>query len=347
MPKDVKPRILVVDDEEIMRNLLRDMLTDRGYEVLAVHRAEDAISAFKSRDFDLTITDIRMPGMDGIELIRQVKSIDKDSVIIVITGYGALESAQEALRLGAYDYITKPFAIDEIEFVIRRGVAARRLILENRRLGEYLKEENVRLDEKVKERTRQLQDTYLHTVTSLVSAIDAKDTYTRNHSESVSRWGVLVAKEMGLSADDVELVRLAGQLHDVGKIGIEDKILTKPDKLTPDEWEIMKRHSTIAADILAPLDFLKDVTRIVKENHERYDGKGYPDGLKGEEISLGARIMAVSDAYDTMTSKRPYREIMPMDKVTEELRRNSGVQFDPKVIEVFLKLLKEGKIVRD
>lgn len=506
MPKSKNPRILVIDDEEVIRNLLSDVLTEKEFDVDTAETGEKGLEAAEKTSYDVILLDLRMPGADGITVMKKIREQDSDVVIIVITGYGSMETAQQAMRLGAYDYVTKPFKVDEVESIIRKGVDTARLTRTNRQLMALLETQNIELDRKVRERTKQLQllynigkeisskleleevlnnivarisetleveicslllideqtkeltirssrgiregvaekasikmgedisgwvaqnensvlsgqiesdprfaqpkqetyykgpllsvpitekgrvtgvinvnnkrsgeeftqedlnllmeiateagiaienarlyrslqDLYLRTVTSLVSAIDAKDHYTRKHSESVSKYASLIAKEMNLPPQEIETVRLAGQLHDIGKIGIQEDILTKPGKLTEKEWEEMKKHSEKAAEILGPLSFLSEVTKIVRQNHERYDGKGYPDGLKGEQITLGGRIVAVADAYDTMISRRPYRK-RPFTKaeVTRELEKNKGVQFDPKVVDAFLKLLREGKI---
>jgi len=192
---------------------------------------------------------------------------------------------------------------------------------------------------------RSLQDVYLSTVSSLVSAIDAKDSYTRSHSEQVADVAEKISKKMELDDYLVERIKLAAQLHDVGKIGIRDSILTKPDKLNNNEWKEMQSHSLKAVEILGPLGFLDDVVQFVKHNHERYDGKGYPDGLKGEEIELGARIIAAADAYDTMISKRPYKDkVFSKDELIAEFTRCKGTQFDPKVVDVLLDLLKNDEL---
>lgn len=190
----------------------------------------------------------------------------------------------------------------------------------------------------------ELKELYIKTITSLVSAIDAKDHYTKNHSENVSRVAVMIAEAMNLPEKEIENIRLGGQLHDIGKIGVRDEILTKPGKLTPDEWEQMKQHSIKAEEILAPLGFLKAVAPLVRHNHERYDGTGYPDGLKGEGIELGARIIGVADAYDTMASERSYRKPLPMADIVKEFKRSRGTQFDPNVIDTFLSILPNLKV---
>ncbi|MDD5236894.1 MAG: HD domain-containing protein, partial [Candidatus Omnitrophica bacterium] len=253
---------------------------------------------------------------------------------------------KEAIRWGAFDYITKPFELESLLFTARRAVAFHRLNQENKRLMEQITQENILLEKKVQERTkdlrnlyRRLQTTFVSTVKALAKALDARDHYTHSHSENVAKYAVLIAKEMQLSTKEIDEIKNACELHDLGKIGIHDYILSKPGELTPEEWEEVKLHSLKSAEILQPLDFLDEVIILIREHHERYDGAGYPDGLKGDAIKLGARIMSVADTYDAMTSKRPYREkAFSKEEAVEEIKRKSGSQFDPKVVEAFLRI---------
>lgn len=346
--------ILIIDDEEVICDFLRDLLKDREYSVTTEQSGEKGLEVAEKEGFDVVIVDLRMPGMDGIEVLEGLKKHDPDSIVIVITAYGSLESAQQALRLGAYDYITKPFNVEQISFAVKRAVTSRRLIIANRRLMKDLEKQTLLLERKVEERTKELtsthkelQEVYMRTITALASAVDAKDHYTRSHSEHVTKYAVAIAKEMRLAPSEIELIREACQLHDLGKIGIHDYILTKPGKLTPEEWDEIRLHSLRGAEILKPLTFLNGVIELIRQHHERYDGKGYPYGYKGKKIELGARIIAAADAYDAMISERPYRKAYSKEGAIKELKRNSGTQFDPKVIKAFLKVLKkeEGGMV--
>ncbi len=494
----VEGEILVVDDELVMCELLSDLLKDKGFNVEYVLSGQEGIDKVKERNFDVVITDLKMPDMSGIKVLEELKKYDQDMIIIVITGFPSFETVQSALRIGAYDYVSKPFNIDEISFTIIRAVAFRNLTRTNKRLMKELEEQNSKLEEKVKERTKELsllyqigqdissslkldevlsiivdrisavldldmcsillvdkksdellirvargldkdiivqtrvkigepisgwvaqhkeavwvediekdsrftrrnnekyythsfisaplivkgeiigvinvnnkrskqpfieedfrfvkgiaveaaiavenarlytslEETYMGAVMALTSAIDAKDHYTCSHSEHVTEYAVAIAKEMGLSEEEAEEIRHACQLHDVGKIGVHDYILTKPGKLTIEEWEEMKQHSLKGAEILKPLIFLDGVIKLVAEHHERYDGKGYPFGIKAEEITLGARIMAVADSFDAMVTDRPYRKAFSKEEALAEVKKNSGSQFDPKVVEAFLR----------
>lgn len=343
-----KGAVLVIDDEETMCNLLKDSLSQEGYEVTATQKAKDGLRLAQNNSFDLIITDLKMPEIDGIEMIRKIKEFGVDNTIVVITAYPSFETVREALHLGAYDYVTKPFNLEEIYFAVKRAVGFHQLKLANKKLMKELEKENIILENKVEERTRHLkklyhdmQSAYMATVKALAQAIDAKDHYTHSHSEHVTKYAVAVAKEMEFSPRELDVLREACQLHDLGKIGIHDYILSKSDKLTEKEWDEIRLHSLRGAEILEPLTFLDGVITLVRQHHERYDGTGYPNGLKGEEIELGARIIAVADAFDAMISERPYRKAYSKEYAVSKLKENSDTQFDAKVVKVFLKVLKK------
>jgi len=340
--------ILVIDDEKTMCNLLKDSLSEQGYNVTTTQKARNGLQHVRNSLFDLIITDLKMPKIDGIEIMRRIKKLDTDNMVIVITGYPSFETVQEALRLGAYDYITKPFNLEEIFFTVKRAVEFRRLQLANKKLMKELEEENIILEKKVEERTgvlkklyHNMQSAYMATVKALAQAIDAKDHYTHSHSQNVTKYAVAIAKEMGFSQREVNTLEEACQLHDLGKIGIHDYILNKSEKLTQEEWEKIRSHSLRGAEILEPLTFLDKVIILIRQHHERYDGTGYPNGLIREEIKLGARIIAVADAFDAMISERPYRKAYSKEYTISKLKETSGTQFDPRVVKAFLEVLKK------
>ncbi|MDD5044451.1 MAG: response regulator [Candidatus Omnitrophica bacterium] len=342
----VEGNILVIDDEEVICNLIKDALTEKGYSVVFATNAKKGLELAKLNSFDAVFIDLRMPEIDGLAVLMQIKQLNADNVAVMVTGYPSFETVKEAIRWGAFDYITKPFELESLLFTARRAVAFHRLNQENKRLMEQITQENILLEKKVQERTkdlrnlyRRLQTTFVSTVKALAKALDARDHYTHSHSENVAKYAVLIAKEMQLSTKEIDEIKNACELHDLGKIGIHDYILSKPGELTPEEWEEVKLHSLKSAEILQPLDFLDEVIILIREHHERYDGAGYPDGLKGDAIKLGARIMSVADTYDAMTSKRPYREkAFSKEEAVEEIKRKSGSQFDPKVVEAFLRI---------
>jgi putative two-component system response regulator len=339
--------ILVIDDEEVICNLIKDTLIEKGYSVTTFQDAKRGIEAVRKNSFDAILVDLKMPEIDGLGILKEIKPRVTENVVIMITGYPSFETVKEALHLGAFAYIAKPFNLDELCFTIHRAVTFHRLNLENKRLTAQLAQENIILEKKILEKSydlrvlyQRLQETYMHTVKALAQAIDAKDRYTHGHSENVTKYALMIAQEMGLKSEEIEEIRGACQLHDLGKIGIHDYILTKPGKLTPEEWEEVKLHSLKGAEILKPLDFLDGIIDLVRQHHERHDGKGYPYGLAGEQIKTGARIIAIADAFDAMTSERPYRE-RPLTKegAIEEIKKSSGTQFDPKVVEAFSRIV--------
>lgn len=496
-------KILVIDDEEIMCHLLSDLLKDKGYSVKYAQTGKEGIQSAQKESFDVVITDIKIPDMNGVEILAKLKAIDSSIIVIVITAFGTMETAQQALRLGAYDYITKPFDVEKISFVVKRALSSKKMMLTNKKLMYKLQKQNQLLEKKVKERTQQLtllykigielssslklekvlqnivekvtsllnleicsillwnnekeelsikcaqglsddiirttrikkndaisgwvfekntplfitdieddprfkkrsqekyytrslisvplsrennvigiininnkktkkpfskddfnllkeiaieatiaienatlykklQDTHLRTITALTAAIDAKDHYTRHHSEQVTKYAIAIATKMQLASSEIETIKQAGQLHDIGKIGIPDYILTKPGKLNAQEWREVKLHPIRGEEILEPLNYLKKVIKIIKQHHEHYNGAGYPAGKKGTDIELGARIMTIADAFDAMTSERPYRKKLSVVSAIEELERNKGTQFDPEIVDVFISVLKKN-----
>ncbi len=491
--------ILVVDDEETIQRTIKKRLTKEGYQVTAVGKASEALEAFRSHPFDTVISDIRMEEMDGVELLRHIKEMERQDVpVIMITGAPSLDTAQSCIKAGAYDYIIKPFdketllntvkrslekkelsdrvqaekenleirvqeqtrtlrdiyrfanqlnSLDSLDAVlqsivafvadfmvservsimlldekeeyltiaravgleeeiirntrIRRGEAIAGRVLETRKAlkindissvkpeDEYFSQykafisfplmqaplrselfplgiinvtnrfgdqpytnldlrnldfiadtASVAINNQIK--GIKLQESYFATMKSLALALDAKDRYTAGHSESVQRYSVSIARQLDLDEEEIANIWRAGALHDIGKIGIPDTIINKPGRLTPEEFEKIKEHPAIGEQMIRPIPFLNPARAIIRHHHERFDGRGYPDGSKGQEIELGARIMAVADTFDAMTSDRPYRKALSVEKAMAELNRCRNSQFDPMAVEAFDEVIRRG-----
>jgi response regulator RpfG family c-di-GMP phosphodiesterase len=474
-------RILIVDDERDITSVLSDVLGDKGYETVAAHDGLDAIERYTADPFDLVITDLKMPRMGGLELLKALRVMNRDALVIMMTGYATVETAVDALKNGAYDYILKPFKVGALLKVVGRAFEKKRLEEENLQLREQITllklceavSSSLSLDEVLtmvvdavrKEvdadgvellfrppRSRSysrrlavgkaaefdavfldtehfehtfhtglslqnrgdelknllcpeaqgeirsalsvplmrngeilgvlsaysssekraflpreekalvvlgdraatslenallyadLEVSFRETIQGLALALEAKDAYTHGHSESVTRYCVGIAKQMGLSEAFQGLLEQAGLLHDIGKIGIASNILNKPEPLTAEEYELIKAHPATGKRILENISFLKDAIPIVYHHHERIDGKGYPEGLVGDEIPLGARVMQVADTYDAMTSSRAYRTRMGHEDSVAELRRFSGTQFDPECVDAFIRMCEDEGI---
>jgi putative nucleotidyltransferase with HDIG domain len=348
-------RILLINDDETTSRYLREKLTlEKGYSVYSESSSQRGLAILKQDGFDILIVKFDMPDLNGISLIKSLKTIDQNCIIITIMEEDNLGALGEISKLGVYDFITKSVNLEKLLFLIKNGVELRSFTMTHQKLTQSLQEQNValqrqnillakRIEESTKNLTRLYEDlrsTYMRTIKALAHAIDARDHYTHSHSENVAKYAVVIAEEMGLSINDIETIREACELHDLGKIGIGDNILSKTASLTKEEWEKIKLHPSTAAQILEPLPFLSNVIDLVRQHHEHYDGTGYPEGRRGEEILLGARIIHLADAYDAMTSARSYREI-PLSKEDTilEIKKNSGKQFDPKVVEAFLKVV--------
>ncbi len=348
-------RILLINEEESVLSYLKEKIgLNQGCVVSTASHTQAALELFKEHSFDIVIVKFGMPEMEGMELLRELKRINSDCVIIVLLETSTPQLIEDLSKLGVYDSLAKPVNLEKLLFLVKKGSDLHYLNAMHTKFLHSLQENNLylhkqntllakRIEESTKNLTRLYEDlrhTYMRTIKVLAQAIDAKDHYTHSHSENVARFAVEIAKEMRISADEIELIREACELHDLGKIGVEDNILTKPSGLTPEEWEQIKRHPQTAAQILEPLVFLNDVTAMIRQHHEHYDGTGYPEGKKGEEILLGARILHLADAYDSMTSPRSYRKI-PFSKgeAVTEIRKHSGTQFDPIVVAAFLRIV--------
>jgi putative nucleotidyltransferase with HDIG domain len=302
-----------------------------------------------------------MPEMAGVEVLLAVRDRHPDAVRMMMTGYTEMNVAVDAINHGEiYRLITKPWNDEELKATLRQAFDHYDLKSEIRRLNQVTREQNLRLQDmnrnleaKVRDRTKQLADKnqelrtgYIQTIRALAEAVDAKDAYTRGHSERVGVYASKLGRELGLPRELIERIYISGLLHDVGKIGVPDAIITKPDRLTPEEYEEIKRHPEIGARILQPVAFLADVVPCVRHHHEWYDGSsaGYPARLVGDQIPLPSRIILVSDTVEAMTSDRPYRRGLPLEQVLSELHRYSGTQFDPNCVAAMLRLLeREGE----
>ncbi len=495
--------ILVIDDDLAICKMLTDALKTKGYNVVATQNGNEGLNIIRNNTLDVIFTDLKLPDINGIQVLEQVKKLDSNSIVILITAFGTLQTAQTAIRNGAYDYITKPFEVSDICSAVERALISKKFNISNTKIlnmyesiimrleediakkvkeidliskirlavssslnldnvletiideitkymgleicsilllneatknltircakglnDEIVKGTKIKIGEKIsgwvvqndqslliediendnlfskrnhekyytrslisvplrfKNKTigvininnkisnrpfnkddlrviegmaheasiaienarlyKNLQNVYMSAISSLVSAIDAKDYYTRGHSENVRKYAVAIAEELGIGNNELESISIAANLHDLGKIGIHDYILTKPGKLTTQEWKEMKQHTVKGVAILEPLNFLNGIIELVRQHHERYNGNGYPDGIKGEDIRLGARIISVADAFDAMLSERPYRKAFSVDGAINELRENSGFQFDPRIVDAFLKVLEKN-----
>ncbi len=328
--------LLIVDDEARIRRGLATNLRLRGFHCRTAADAEDALAQLAAEPAAIVVSDIRMPGHDGLWLLERVRSFHPDTEVILLTGFAEVEPATRALRLGASDFLTKPVAMIDLLTAIERASERRRLVLENRAY-------QVHLEERVAEATRELRASlatvarsYRAALEALCSALDARERETAEHSLRVTRYTLELADQLGIDPSVREDVGRGALLHDIGKIGIPDAVLLKTGPLSEEEWRIMRRHPVIGHDILEGIDFLAPASQIVLCHHERWDGTGYPLGLAGEAIPLGARIFAVADALDAITSERLYRPAASFDQAFAEIERCSGSQFDPRVVEALL-----------
>lgn len=449
--------VLIVDDEDIIRDMAKEVLANEGYEVATAGDGRSALSRIKDGGIDLLLTDIKMPEIDGMELIKKAKKLDPDLLSIIMTGYATLETARKAIREGAYDYLLKPFDLIELRMAVSKAFQRRRLEEENARLkqlaglfevsqklsgtiekdvlsnlllksaiaqtqaergGVWLVDESgeirravtmgdnsdlkkmvgkaaqkgkplsmasdegetiflpLKMGKKVlgvmtlqkgklgtsfspgdrellsllanqaaislenSHLFSNLQDAYFSIIKSLSLLLEANDPYIKGHSRRVTELCLKLGKRFDLEEKDVELLREAAPLHDIGKVAISNEILHKRENLSPADWEAIKSHPVVADEVLAPIGFLRQARKIVRHHHEREDGKGYPDGLTGEELDLPTKIIIVADAYDAMASDRPYRGRLSKERIVEEFKKGEGTQFAPQVVHSLLEIIR-------
>jgi putative nucleotidyltransferase with HDIG domain len=332
-------RILIVDDEREITEILSDLLST-NFECETAGSAEEALDRLRRNDFPLVISDITMPGMSGLEMVPHVKRISPDTVVVMISGLQTVESAIEAMRLGAFDYVMKPFDLRQVEAVVKRALEHHELIVAKQRYENHLEELVEQRTAELDRALESLEDAYRSTLKALTAALETRDSETHGHSERVVTYSLRLGREYGLDSDRMKALEFGSLLHDIGKIGVPDAILRKPAKLTDEEWVRMREHPSHGQQILRGIEFLEKASRVVAQHHEQWDGSGYPLGLRGEDIDICARIFAVADAFDAITSDRVYRRGKSYEAAAEELDEWAGKQFDVKVVAAFHRVPK-------
>jgi len=326
---DQQETLLIVDDEAAIRRVLYQKLSREGYRCEEADTADQSLNMLETSPIALVILDIKMPGKSGIELLPEIKSGYHNTAVIMATAVTDVNVAIQCLKQGADDYLCKPFNLEEVSLAVQRALEKRRLKLEIREYQQFL-------EERVEEQTREIRKLFLGAIEALVSALEAKDKYTGGHSRRVTEIALALGKELGLSPQDMEDLRWGSLLHDVGKIAIQEVIQNKPDRLTPEEYEHIMTHAHIGALIVQPVVNGK-ISEMIEHHHDHYDGSGLHQVIAGNDIPLGARIIAVADAFDAMISDRPYRSAMSITEAIDEIKRCAVTQFDPTVVIAFLK----------
>ena len=325
-------KILAVDDEAGIIDSLSIFLKRSGYSFTGITDPLEAIQKIKSEHFDVLLLDFIMTPLHGDQVVEEIRKFNKELYILLLTGHKDLAPPLETIRrLDIQGYCEKSDKFDQLLLLIESGIKSveqmRKIKSINKQLADTYK---------------QLEQAYMESIQTIRYTVEAKDSYTRGHSDRVSEYSVLIGKKLGLSEEDLNKLRIGGLFHDVGKIGIPDSILLKNGKLSDDEYLEIKKHPTIGAHILSTASIFQSILPIVKYHHERYDGKGYPEGLKGEDIPYLARITAIADAFDAMTSKRVYRDSIDINRVIEEFKNCRGIQFDPQIDDLFVSILENN-----
>ena len=324
-------KILAVDDEQGIVDSLSIFLKRSGYDFTGVTDPVQAIELVKNEHFDMLILDFMMYPLHGDQVVEEIRKFNKELYILLLTGHKDLAPPLETIRkLDIQGYCEKSDKFDQLLLLIESGIKSIEQMNEIKKINAELKDTQ-----------DQLEKAFLESIQTLRYTVEAKDPYTRGHSDRVSEYSVLIGKELGLSDQDLKTLQIGGLFHDIGKIGVPDSILLKEDKLSDDEYSQIKNHPSIGAHILSNATIFKDIIPIVLHHHEKYNGHGYPSQLAGEDIPYFARIAAVADTFDAMTSKRPYRNALPKEVVVEEIEKNKGTQFDPKIADAFLDILRE------
>lgn len=326
-----KYKIMAVDDESGILDSLSVFLKRSGYTLTGITNPIEAIELLKHEHYDLLILDFLMTPLHGNQVVEEIRKFDKDLYILLLTGHKDLAPPLDTIRkLDIQGYCEKGDKFDQLLLLIESGLKSIAQMNEIRRINNKLSNTYERLE-----------NAYLESIQTLRYTVEAKDKYTRGHSDRVSAFSTLIGQKLGLSAEDIKTLEIGGLFHDIGKIGVPDSIIQKTDKLTDDEYSQIKNHPSIGAHILSNATIFKNIIPIVKHHHERYDGHGYPSQLKGTDIPYLARITTIADSFDAMTSKRTYRDSLPLEVVKSEFKNNKGTQFDPELTDVFLDILNK------
>jgi putative two-component system response regulator len=327
---------------------LREKLSAGGYHCDEAGTGQEALERLAKDTADLVLLDIKMPGKSGVEVLPRIRSECPDTAVIMISGVIDTDIAIRCMNEGAYDYLIKPFNLDEVVLSAERALEKRNLQIENRAYQEHLEEMVEERTIELKQAIEKIKLASLDTIHRLARAAEYRDEDTGAHIKRIGQYSASIAREMGLSYSEVENITYAAPMHDVGKIGIPDRILLKPGELEPGEWEIMKEHTTIGAQILhgADAEFIKVAEVIALTHHEKWDGSGYPKGLRGSRIPLAGRIVAISDVFDALTSKRPYKDAYPIEESFEIIKENRGTHFDPDIVDAFFGSKREIIAIR-
>lgn len=335
-------KILVADDDTLVRSAIQKILCMFHHEVVAVESGRQVLEQV-SDEFDVIVLDINMPDMDGFETLERLNQQQIDIPVLFLTGAGTMDYAVKAINLGAYDFLTKPIVdIELFHIKVRRAAEKRHFLLQEKA---YKK----RLEAEVEAKTRELgqknvllerysnhlENATVQIMTSLQTAMEEKDGYTAGHTRRVTDLALLLGQSAGMGGDDITVLRRASQFHDIGKLVIDLSCIQKAGALTPEEWELIKKHPGIGASIIEPLTFMERERDIIRHHHEKLDGSGYPDGIGGNDLEVLTRIITIADSYDAMTSRRNYRRNMTSAEAVGELRRCAGSQFDPELVEIF------------
>ncbi len=325
-------KIIAVDDEEGIIDSLSIFFIFLGYEFTGVTNPMEAVEKVKTEHFDLMILDFIMTPIHGDQVVEEIRKFNKELYILLLTGHKDLAPPLDTIRrLDIQGYCEKSDKFDQLLLLIESGIKSIAQMNEIKKINEQLQNTN-----------EMLEKAYLESIQTLRYTVEAKDTYTRGHSDRVSQFSVLIGKHLNLSEAELKNLEIGGLFHDIGKIGVPDSILLKESKLTDDEYSEIKNHPSIGAHILSTATIFKDIIPIVKHHHERFDGHGYPGQLKGDDIPYLARIAAIADSFDAMTSRRTYRDSLPLDVVISEFEKCKGTQFDPEIADVFLDILRNN-----
>lgn len=334
--------LLTIDDDERLRRSIRIYFEDSGVKVFEAADGQAGLEMFRAHQPDIVLVDLSMPVMDGLEFIDQLRQEAPDQPVIVISGTGNLQNAVDAVHMGVWDFVTKPIlSMAALEHTVRRCVERARLRYENEQY-------RLHLEQLVEARTEELTRTRQQIVERLGRAAEYRDNETGMHVMRMCRYSQLLALKAGMSSHEAELMLLAAPMHDIGKIGIPDAILLKQGELTEDEWKVMMTHVEIGAHIIGDdsSDLMQMARTVALTHHEQWNGKGYPNGLAGEQIPLAGRIAAVADVFDALISTRPYKQPWPLDKALDYMRREAGQQFDPRLVQLFLEIIPDVLVIQ-